>query len=316
MDSFYLMVKNVLIFIALAIPGYILVKTKQLGSKKTRVLSNILVNIGVPFLIANSTLKIGITVDVVLAMVISAIISVGSVFGMFLISKLLFIKCEETKKIRVAKFAICFSNSGFLGIPIALALFGDVSLVTICVIVMNIFMNIPMFSLGVYIMTGDKKDMSLKKMFLNPTLIAFVIAIIINLTDVMEYVPEVETYTGYLKDIVTPISMIILGMKLGDVSIVSLFKSKLAYVTSVFKLVVYPVLLVGILLLIRLVVNIDNAIIVAAFIAFSMPTASLITSFADKYDSDSSFAVVSTLLSTILCVLTIPLLYYILNLIT
>lgn len=57
MDALYLMLKNVLIFVLLAIPGVILVKTKLIKQEQTAVLSNLLMYVGMPFLIFNSTLN-------------------------------------------------------------------------------------------------------------------------------------------------------------------------------------------------------------------------------------------------------------------
>ena len=46
MDAFIVMLKNVLLFVALAIPGYLLVKTKVLKAADTSVLSNIMLYLG------------------------------------------------------------------------------------------------------------------------------------------------------------------------------------------------------------------------------------------------------------------------------
>ena len=58
MDAFINIFKNVLIFIALAVPGFILVKTKILKSSETGALSKLLAYVGMPFLILTSTMDI------------------------------------------------------------------------------------------------------------------------------------------------------------------------------------------------------------------------------------------------------------------
>ena len=58
MGTFMIMLKNVLIFVLLAVPGYLLVRGKLLCAKETGTLSRLLTNIGMPFMILSSTLKL------------------------------------------------------------------------------------------------------------------------------------------------------------------------------------------------------------------------------------------------------------------
>ena len=169
-----------------------------------------------------------------------------------------------------------------------------------------------MFTLGVYLISGDKKLMSVKKALLNPVLIAFVIGIVLNLVKVTGWVPEIGTFAGHFSNIVTPISMTILGMKMAEINISSLFIKGNVYYVSAIKLVALPVLAVGISLLLRLVIPVGDEIILGFFIALAMPTAGLASAFSDRYDGDTENAVLFTLGSTLLSVVTIPILYWLL----
>ena len=100
-------------------------------------------------------------------------------------------------------------------------------------------------------------------------------------------------------------------MKLGDVKLSALFTSWNVYYVSFLKLVASPVLVVGGLLVLQpFVPTVDDSMILATFIAFAMPTASLSSLFADHYGGDTENAVTFTLGSTVLSVATIPLLYW------
>ena len=138
---------------------------------------------------------------------------------------------KDIKVQGTTRLCVTFSNSGFLGIPLAMAVFGSDSLALTVLIIINIIMNVLMYTLGVYLVSGDKKTMSLKKAFINPVLIAFVLGIIANLLKLKQNVPEVLTYTTHFSNVVTPLSMTILGMKLGDVKFLTLFKSIKLYIT-------------------------------------------------------------------------------------
>lgn len=311
MSEFVIMLRNVLLFVALAIPGYILVKTRLMGEKSSGVLSKLLTYLGMPFLILSSTLNISFTGEFAIKIVLVGLVGVVFTVLFFLLSALLIKNKEDEKRKGMARFCMVFSNNGFLGIPLAKAVFGASPVVTY-LIILNIITNVLMFTLGVYLISGDKKLMSVKKAVLNPVLIAFVIGIVLNLVKVTGWVPEIGTFAGHFSNIVTPISMTILGMKMAEINISSLFIKGNVYYVSAIKLVALPVLAVGISLLLRLVIPVDDEIILGFFIALAMPTAGLASAFSDRYDGDTENAVLFTLGSTLLSIVTIPILYWLL----
>ena len=147
---------------------------------------------------------------------------------------------------------------------------------------------------------------------LNPVLIAFIIGILFNILNIKASVPEVATFAGHFSNIVTPISMTILGMKMAETHLLSLFAKRGMYYVSIVKLVLVPVLAVGIAHLLRLFITVDSNIILGCFIALAMPTAGLASAFSDSYAGDTENAVANTLGTTILSIVTIPVLYWIL----
>ena len=103
--------------------------------------------------------------------------------------------------------------------------------------------------------------------------------------------------------------MIILGMKLGSVSILSLFKSWKTYYVAVIKLVLVPVLVTALAVGLYYAFSIAVEVVFGAFIAFALPTATLGIVFADNYNGDTQNGVAYTLGNTVLSIATIPLLY-------
>ena len=315
-DALWIMLKNVMVFVALAVPGYLLVKTKELTAAQSGALSKLLMYVGMPFLIlTNSINNIKFDGELLLTIGVVALIGVAYTFAMFFVSKPLTAmeKAEKTKG--MMRFCAVFSNNGFLGIPLAMAVFGAGSRVLMVVIILNIITNILMYTLGIYLVSGDKNAISLKKAFLNPVLIAFIIGIIVNLLNVKEYVPEIVTYSTHFSNLVTPISMTILGMKMACINFADLFKSWKTYYVSALKLIVFPMVIVLLGFLMKLawpVVTIE--VILGIFIAFSMPTAGLASTFSDNYDGDTENAVAFTLGTTLLSVITIPVFYWLITL--
>ena len=318
MDALLIMLRNVIVFVALALPGFILVKAKLITQQQSGILSKLLMYVGMPFLILASTIN-NIVFDSNLITMIGVVAIIGTVytFIMYFVSKPL--TCIETKdKTRgMMQFAAVFSNNGFLGIPLAMAVFGASSKALMVVIILNIITNICIYTLGVYLISRDKSTISLKKAFLNPVLIAFVIGIVFNLLKVKDYVPEVSTFSTHFSNIVTPISMTILGMKMGDVKFSSIFKTWKMYYVSALKLIVFPVVIVAVLFILKTVLSISVLsvdFILGVFVAFAMPTAGLSSALSDRYNGDTESAVIFTLGSTILSILTIPILYFIVSL--
>ena len=90
---------------------------------------------------------------------------------------------KEEKTRGMMRFCATFANNGFIGIPLALAVFGAGSPVMTVLIILNIVTNVLLYTLGVYLVSGDKSKMNLKNAILNPVLIAFVIGIVLNLAN-------------------------------------------------------------------------------------------------------------------------------------
>lgn len=316
MGEFMIMLRNVLIFVALAIPGYILVKGKLLTPAQSGVLSKLLMYLALPLLIFSGVVKnLTFTTDSLVMLGVVAAIGIVAVLVMFWVSKPLVKMEKKPKTAGMMRFCTVFANNGFLGIPLAVAVFGGDSQVLTVLIVLNIINNVLMYTLGAYLATGDKANISIKKAFFNPVLIAFVLGCICNLCKVTKYVPEVLTFSDHFSNIVTPVSMTIIGMKLGAVPMKTLFGSGKLYYVSFLKLVLFPVVTTAAAFLLSLtpwnlpVVN----IVLAVFIAYATPTAGLAATFADEFDGDTENAVIFTLGTTVLSVVTIPVLYWLLN---
>ena len=301
MGEFIIMLRNVMIFVALAVPGYILVKGKILRPEQSGVLSKLLMYLALPFMIFSGVVKnLTLNKESLLMLGVVALIGIAVIFGMFFVSAPL-VRMEKNQKTRgMMRFCAVFANNGFLGIPLAVAVFGGDSPVFTVLIVLNIINNVLMYTLGAYLTTGDKKNISVKKAFLNPVLVAFVLGCICNLLNVGKYIPEVITFSDHFSNIVTPISMTIIGMKLGATSFKALFRSGKLYYVSFLRLVLFPVAVTALMFVLKAVpINVPvESIILGVFVAFSMPTAGLAATFADEFGGDAENAVILTLGTT------------------
>ena len=337
MGEFKFMLIKVIMFVLLAIPGYLLVKTKRLKTSDSHSISTILLYIGLPFMILSSTLGLTLSTQTIIDIALVTLIFVLAEIALSLISKV-FTKtnmfggvvgkqvCNNealdnetiTKQKNMARFCMMFPNNGFIGIPLAAALFpiGHPLFAVVAYSgVLNVLTNVTWPTYGSYMVTGDKNHISAKGLFTNFVLIAFILGVILNLLDVAVKVPEILEYSNHFKGIVVALAMTVLGMKFADIQITKLFKSMKTYFLSFVRLIISPVLVVGVLLIIRLFAYISDEVIIASFIAFAMPTAAMAPTIADKFKIDSEDSVLYTLGSTLFSVITIPVLYYLLLLI-
>lgn len=311
METFFVMLKNVIIFVLLAVPGYLLVKGKALQARDTGVLSKILINVGVPALVFGNTLGLEFTGELTKNMIIIGLLSAVMHILMYVTSGWLCGHEKDPKTRAMMRFCAGFINSGFVGIPLATAVFpGNLEIIAYLTVA-NIVMNVMMFTLGAYLVSGDKSAISIKNALLTPVVLAFLAGIALNLLGVAKVVPEINTLANHFKGCVTPLALLVLGMRLAEISVKQLLTSGRMYYVSLLRLVLYPMVGTAAILLLQKLpfLGISNDSVLGFFMAMAMPSASLAAVFADRYQSDTKSAVFFTLGTTIVSVLTIPVLY-------
>ena len=204
------------------------------------------------------------------------------------------------KRRRIENFASAFCNAGFIGIPLAQAVIGDegVFYMAAPVALLNLFQ----WTYGVYIMTDRRDSISAKTIAKNPVVIAIVIGIALFLSRLP--VPGILTSTlGYIAGMNTPVDMILMGTYMAKLPWRKLL-DKRAYGCVLFRLVIIP----AVVLLVFWALPISNQnVALAAYLAAATPVGANICVFAQQYDCDYEFSVVTVCLSTVLSIVTVPL---------
>lgn len=204
------------------------------------------------------------------------------------------------KRRRIENFASAFCNAGFIGIPLAQAVIGDegVFYMAASVALLNLFQ----WTYGVYIMTDRRDSISAKTIAKNPVVIAIVIGIALFLSRLP--VPGIVTSTlGYIAGMNTPVAMILMGTYMAKLPWRKLL-DKRAYGCVLLRLVVLPAVVLAVFWALPIT---NQNVALAAYLAAATPVGANICVFAQQYDCDYEFSVVTVCLSTVLSIVTVPL---------
>jgi len=198
----------------------------------------------------------------------------------------------------VWRFGICFSNVGFIGIPVATAFFGDRALIY-SVILMLPF-NVLSYAMGPLMLTGGFKNFSVKKM-LSPAVVSAAVALVMTLLRLRPpaMVGECLSFVG---DITVPMSLLIIGSRLAGQPFGKVFASPRLWGMAVVRLVVEPTLL----WLILRPMGFDQMAVNVAVIQMAMPVAANGTMLALEYGGDQESMAQVTFLTTLLAMVSVP----------
>lgn len=234
---------------------------------------------------------------------------------------------------RMLRFATIFSNAAFMGIPlIASVLEKDYPGATVYASIYNITFNLFLWSLGVYICTNRRdlnengvtdevehikhKASPLKALY-HPVTIAAALGLMAFILPFEGKIPDsqlINTVSDLffealtmLKNLVAPLSMLVIGLRLADMNLKGVLKDKSMYLFILFRHIILPLSALGVVKLFGLIVDIPYVVEAVVVIMASAPAASSATMFAEKYDCDANYVSRIVTVSTLLSILTMPL---------
>lgn len=300
---------SLLMVFILIVPGILFKKTGNINDQQLKGLSNIVTKLTLPALIIDS-MQIEFSQEIFK----SSLFLFGAVLTFFAIAILLSIPIARISKMTMPQtgifmFMMMFANTGFIGIPIINALYGQQAVFYTSIIEMvNDFMIYTLGIAVIQITSGKKAKLNFKD-FLSPGVIGILFGYCLFLLN-FRLPGFLGSSIKMVGSATTPLCMFIIGGQLGDVHLKELFGDYKIYIMSFFKLIVMPAI---VLLSLRLVLNDSSLISNVLVLSFCMPAAVSTAIFAEQYDSDVSFASKSVLLTTLLCMITIPLIAYLLQ---
>lgn len=292
------------IFILMLI-GYMLRKTNIITKENRKSLTNLVIYIILPanivysFMIKMNTTIIKSGIEILL---VSIVIQLGcSFFG-----KYFFIKVPA-KQQSVLKYGTICSNAGFMGSPLIQGLYGLDGLLFASIYLIP--QRIVMWSGGVACFTDAKGKDVIKKIITHPCIISVFIGMIIMITQIA--LPNFLTVSiKSLSNCTISLSMIVIGGILAEIKIKDVINGLNIYYT-VIRLIVIPLLVLAC----SVICHLSPLVIAVSTVLAGMPAGSTTAILAEKYNGDAKLAVEIIFLSTILSLITIPLLCVIINMV-
>lgn len=290
-----------------ALPGFLLVKTKLIKSDGIVYFSKLLMYVCQGALVLYSFGKLEYSPE--------SLKNLGLCFAVTLVCMgaiplfLFFVLKKERKEIvwRLICIASVFSNCGFMGVPLLEKLLPDHPEALAYSCVFSLSMNMVGWSLGLYILSLDRKYISPKKILLNPVTVCFLLSLPLYFFGLR--LPGVidEAVTMFAK-LSAPLCMLIMGMRLATVKLKEIFGDWRQYLAVVLNQLAFPLLLWAVFLLLPLDGTLEKTLVILA----ACPVASMVQNYAELLGKGQDKAANMVLLGTVLSIGTVPLICLIL----
>lgn len=280
--------------------GYLIVKTGLVRDDDSKVLSKIILYLIVPCVIIN-TFQVDYTTDTVKGLLIAFAASVLTQVVLLIVisaaGKLL-----HLNEVEVA--SVYYSNSGNLIVPIVTFILGQEWVLYGCV-----FMSVQL----VFLWTHCKKIISReasydwKKILLNINMISIFIGVVLFFTKI--FLPEIIGNTlASVGTMIGPASMIVTGMLFAGMNLKQIFANKRVYFITFLRLIAVPLIALVLIKLSNLAsFSADgNKIMLIVFLAIITPSASTVTQMCQVYGNDSKYASAINVMTTLLSIITMP----------
>ncbi len=263
------------LFILIAL-GFLCGKLGMLNDKAVKSITDIVLYIVCPCVIVKNFIRPfdqGMLSGLLLAAAAAMCIHIVSA----VIAMLVF-HDKKPERNRVYRFALIFSNCGYMSLPMQQAILGSDGVFFGAVYI--VIFNVVMWTFGVWLSSGSGKDLSAGKILLNPCIISMAAGLVIFLTSlpVPQLIEEPVSFMANLRD--------------GK-----------GFICVLLRLIAIPLLTFGGMML----CGIRGTVLISCVIAASAPAAAATTMFAAKFDNDAELSVNLVTLSTLLSVITMPL---------
>lgn len=297
---------------AIVVVGYIAGKLGYMGGTFDKKLSKVVIDITCPALILSSAMT-GELPDRrhILPLLGISVLTYVLLTGVALLLPRFLTKKKDDEG--VIGFAMMFGNVGFMGYPIVASIFGHEAVFYAAVL--NVVNTFTVFTVGTMLIVGknqestvEEKEMSQKKMlrkvlYSTPMLSAYLTMLIVALEikDIPEFISQPLTMIG---NITVPAALLIIGSSMSQLPLRALLGNSTIYTTTLMRLAVLPV---GIHYLMTLL-GFSSFVVGINTVVIAMPVATYGTILCLRHGKDTTLITEVTFITTLLAMISIPLL--------
>ena len=289
---------QVLILMIMIAAGFVAAKAGIMTSEGSKCCTDIALIIATPCVIIKSLIR-EYSKEIMKSLAFAIFITLLVQVLMIVLSRIILHSKDKARE-RVLRFGTIFANCGFMSLPLQQVILGaDGTLYGSAYVIM---FNLVIWSYGVYSISGDKKYISPKKLFINPGIIGLSIGLVIFIFSIP--IPKIlYSAIDYMSALYTPLPMLIIGYPLAQNNPLTAFKDAKCLVAVLIRMIFYPIAVIGFLYLI----GVRGTQLVSVIISVSAPVAAITTMFSSKYGADTPLSVDMVSLSTVAAAVTMPL---------
>lgn len=291
-------VGKVAVILILILVGCFITKRGILTERGASEITTVLIKLVTPCVIINSFVGNEGELDAVLLIMAMVLPAVWQLMGLGL--SLLVFRKEPQERQKVLRFSVIFSNVGFMGIPLVQGIVGDKGVIyaSFGVVVFNLLC----WTYGYSMMSGGAR-LDLKTVLLNPGVVGLVIGLPVYFLK-LQLPGIIAEPLGYIADLNTPLAMLVVGSYIARADLRSFMSDLSVYKVSLLRLIAVPAAMLGVLMLLRP----EKDLFLATVVQAATPVAANAVLFAVQYKRDSELASKLVAVSTVLSILTIPVL--------
>lgn len=312
MDIALITGRQCIIMLALMVVGFAAFKLNILNKNTSAQISNFLMSFVVPALTIGS-LQQDYTTETLKGYFLAFAIAIATHIIGIVIAYLVLRNPKNTLDINIARFASIYSNAGFIAFPIVTATFGTEGLFYASAYL--VVYNFLSWTHGVALLSGGWRKVSFKKAFINPGVIGVVIGLILFFAQIKLPTLALDI-VNYVSSLNTPLSMIVIGTFLAQVSFRETVCDKRTYLIALLRLLCIPLIVLALCKLLGLFDITENArfIIGTVMIASAAPAAVATSLLPSKYGLDGRYGSRIVVLTTLISMATLPLIMYLYSL--
>lgn len=307
-----LLLQQMFILFMLMMVGFICKKTGIITTSGSKVISGVVVNVANPALILSAGINKKDTIEgknLILTVILAVGIYVFLIVCAKIVPKVLRIPKTDAGTYEVMTV---FSNIGFMGFPVISAVYGNDALLYASFFLIPY--NVLIYTWGIVSLCsgkdsdgGDKKKIEWSRIF-NIGVIACLVTIVAYMLR-LQLPGPITSVVDHLSELTAPLSMMVIGASMTDMNVKELISDVKLLLFMFIKLLIIPVVGVSIIKL----CGIDMKLVGVCLIMLATPVGSMTAMLSQQYDADYELASKGVALSTVLSVVTIPLLSFLLK---